>query len=693
MHVLLFETIALVGATVHTMEPGPEPGGVVEARVATVLVEDGRITAVGPDLEVPDGARVVELDGLHLVPGLIDAYATFDADHDPLWLAAGVTAVRDAGSSIGEMFKEKNVSMRDRGPGPSLLVSSPVFAAPGTARPDAFLLGGPEAAAEQIAEFRELLDEADAGVEYYQFDRAIDLGRHRVVCKTALDAGLEAWGPLPIGMSIVAAQANGQTSLIGLDSLPPQGQRFETLEDLSVLDDTVAELIAGNWRVAPLLMGTARILRGAQLTEEPDALGLLGREYEVAWRADLEAFAILKAGKALGPVELSLDRQRDIARKLHAAGVQLVPGSGAPSGGIAPGSGLVDELEEWTRAGVTPAEALALATVGAARAVGEADERGRIAPGLVADLVALASDPRRSVAALRAPELVVLRGRTIESFEQTEGVDRLRERVAAMRAERMQPIQLDRPPMPPGAVVAEGQAEVVAYGERTAVERYAVVRVADGRLAYGARIRIPQTPTSATREMVLVQFVREGLVDEFDLTLDELDEDGAPRLGEKDAHAFYARGRAVGDTKKLAVERFRFGVSIGSQRAEEAIAVIDGSIVVVGLVAAMHFPVGGSYLLGFEQLVMEPVVDRLQLAVDPDDGRLELTSARGGRVYGLGEGGEVLFAARAAGGGRLDVVPDPDAVPDAARALGIPDARRFTGDPERWAERGGGEDK
>ena len=64
------QVVALTGGTVHSMVPGEEP------RVATVLVEDGQFLAVGPDLEIPEGAMVIELNGAHLIPGLVDVDTT-----------------------------------------------------------------------------------------------------------------------------------------------------------------------------------------------------------------------------------------------------------------------------------------------------------------------------------------------------------------------------------------------------------------------------------------------------------------------------------------------------------------------------------------------------------------------------------------------------------------------------------------
>ena len=63
------EAIALRGATIHTVTSGVIENG-------TILFEDGVITAIGTDIDIPDGARVVDATGKHIYPGLVDAYST-----------------------------------------------------------------------------------------------------------------------------------------------------------------------------------------------------------------------------------------------------------------------------------------------------------------------------------------------------------------------------------------------------------------------------------------------------------------------------------------------------------------------------------------------------------------------------------------------------------------------------------------
>jgi len=63
------EPVALRGATIHTVT-----NGVIED--GTIMFENGVIVAIGTDVEIPAGARVVDVSGKHIYPGLIDAYST-----------------------------------------------------------------------------------------------------------------------------------------------------------------------------------------------------------------------------------------------------------------------------------------------------------------------------------------------------------------------------------------------------------------------------------------------------------------------------------------------------------------------------------------------------------------------------------------------------------------------------------------
>src|SRR5688572_897158 len=63
------ERIALRGATIHTVTQGVITNG-------TIIFEKGKITAVGANIAIPAGTKIVDVTGKHIYPGLIDAYST-----------------------------------------------------------------------------------------------------------------------------------------------------------------------------------------------------------------------------------------------------------------------------------------------------------------------------------------------------------------------------------------------------------------------------------------------------------------------------------------------------------------------------------------------------------------------------------------------------------------------------------------
>lgn len=98
---------------------------------------------------------------------------------------------------------------------------------------------------------------------------------------------------------------------------------------------------------------------------------------------------------------LSLDHARAAVRVLAAAGVPLLAGTDAGNPGTAHGASIHRELELLVSAGLTPIEALRAATSTPARVFRLLD-RGRLAPGLRADLVLVDGDPSRDITATRA---------------------------------------------------------------------------------------------------------------------------------------------------------------------------------------------------------------------------------------------------------------------------------------------------
>ncbi|HEV3473047.1 MAG TPA: amidohydrolase family protein, partial [Actinomycetota bacterium] len=118
---------AITGATIlagDELEPIPD---------ATVIVEDGKIVAVGrsAEMSVPPNAEHVDARGCVLTPGFIDAHVhiSFYDPHDVV--AGGVTTVRDLGAPPQEIFELAARSKSSDFDGPTILAAGPMLTAPG----------------------------------------------------------------------------------------------------------------------------------------------------------------------------------------------------------------------------------------------------------------------------------------------------------------------------------------------------------------------------------------------------------------------------------------------------------------------------------------------------------------------------------------------------------------------------------
>lgn len=112
--------LALVGGTLIDVNGKPSTPN------AVVLIEGDRIVAAGPrsTIKIPNGAKVVDVTGKFLLPGLWDMHAhLFQAELGPTYLAAGITTARDVGNDIEFATALRDAAKEKRGLGPRLLLA------------------------------------------------------------------------------------------------------------------------------------------------------------------------------------------------------------------------------------------------------------------------------------------------------------------------------------------------------------------------------------------------------------------------------------------------------------------------------------------------------------------------------------------------------------------------------------------
>jgi hypothetical protein len=680
--------IALVGGQVYSMDGG------LEALPATVLVRGGRIEALlpahpgAPSQDLPADARVIDVTGLFLVPGLIDAAISYDPEHDALYVTSSVTTVRDTGNDVARLLIERLPPSRARTPGPALLMAGPILDSSTATSSQALLLSDGPTTRERLGLLFETMDERARALglaegamrpDFLCFQPGLQPAAWRALIEVAHGpAGLAVWGPVPTAIGRDEFLASGQDGLLGLQILLPPGVGWHEAAQTD-LQPGLKALAAGDISVIPLLGVFARMLQNlGPKGEEALGLALLAPTYERLWRQEALVWEVQRENNRLNSLTTrALASQRRALLELWRAGVALVPGSASPNPWIPPGVGLVQELQQWVRAGIPPLEVLRLATSGAAQQI--APDRGSIAVGQVADLVVLASDPAKGLGALREPHAVILRGRHLDRAALQALRSQLLARQDTVRARLRQPLEVTAPELPEGDVVLTGLSRKLAYGSRISAERFAVVRTYDGGVAFATHQVMPGPDGAPASDLYLTQFFREGKLQSFRFRV-------SPRSGEDEG--ILAEGTRVGRTTRMSIRRRNAQGIVDTQTAQESLTLVDGSDILNTLIVGQFAPLGPFYTLTLEGPDLAPTVDRWHLRLHPDDHGLHVTTRSGRMAFPLESNGIPVTFQRRVGSGitELDVTDvqtfgGPGLVPASERVFVPPQTEHKAADP------------
>jgi imidazolonepropionase-like amidohydrolase len=408
----------------------------------TVLVQDGRITAVGPSaaVTIPPMTRVIDGAGRFLMPGLWDMHAHVYAVSPlldlPLHIAYGVTNVRDMQGCPrrGDPFiacpEDKRQWTAEAIAGARIaprIVASTSFMANGPdmlARmkglPEFFGTATPELARAFVRHF------AGEVTEIKVYDR-IPREAYFALAEEAKRHGIELVGHRPHSISAIEAAAQQKSieharfilheSFRGSDELRTRGGTPEWQEDrrrmLDEHDAQMAESIfvamkrEGTWYVPTHLTRWVDAYADDASVREDSLLRYLHPLMKWQWLEDVDA-TLTRA-----PSPEARETYREFYRKgleltgaAHKAGVKILVGTDY----ILAGAYVHRELEQLVQAGLTPAEALHAATLAPAEYFGLQNEYGVVAPGRVADLILLGANPLDDIRNTWRIEQVVFNG-------------------------------------------------------------------------------------------------------------------------------------------------------------------------------------------------------------------------------------------------------------------------------------------
>lgn len=411
-----------------------------------VVIGGKDILATGSDAEIArrfDSARTVNASGKFVMPGLWDMHVHFGGGPElieenkallPLYVAYGVTSVRDAAADLSDsVIRWRTKVAAGSLLGPAIYTSGPKLEGYKPLWKGTIEVGTP-------AEVDAALDRLQAmKVDFVKItDNTLKPETFAYAVKAAKQRGLKTSAHTPFAFTIEQAAEAGLSSVEHLDYLIKAGSpqeaaigadyiagklsygeasdRFVETFDPAYAKAMYARLAKLGLYVTPTL-NMSRIL--AYLDREDHrndaALAFVGpglrKTYE--WRVE-------RAAKSTPAQVEARHREYELSVKvlpmLRDAGIPILAGTDAGylNSFNYPGQGLHDELERYVEAGLTPREALVSATITGPNFLGHSDRYGALASGKAADILILDSNPLRDIKATRAIHGVVLQGKWLD---------------------------------------------------------------------------------------------------------------------------------------------------------------------------------------------------------------------------------------------------------------------------------------
>ncbi|MEM9175963.1 MAG: amidohydrolase family protein, partial [Myxococcota bacterium] len=330
-----------------------------------------------------------------------------------LFLRHGVTGIRIAADAGGGASLETRAAV-ERGDfaGPRIASCGPFIDGPGAKFASAEVVTTREEARAAVARA------AAAGYDCVKAYNELDAETLGGVRDEAAKQGLPVIGHVPYRLTLEEARLDDVQHMFGFhprvdaDSFRSIDGWFEVGDER--VDEVIAFLTREGAAMTTSLVAGRRIARSRQSALDPDDPM---RRWLPPWYAD----AIWRIPGGINPGNLlseerlaTLDRtiahQSRIVPRLYRAGVDLRAGTDCFAPPVVPGASLQQELAIFVEGGLTPEEALAIATRGSARAL-PVPGLGRLEPGAPADLLIFAKDPTVDLAHLDSLLAVVKAGR------------------------------------------------------------------------------------------------------------------------------------------------------------------------------------------------------------------------------------------------------------------------------------------
>ena len=418
----------------------------------TVIIRNGKIDWIGDDAKavIPNGAKIIDLSGKSLLPGFVMMHEhMYISAHslDPrylhlrqlpftfprLYLAAGATTIRTTGSiePYSDLRIKKDIDLGLL-PGPSIDLTAPYIEGRSSIFPQMKESKTPEEAAAFVNYW------ADQGFTSFKAYMAVD----KPILKAAIDAAHQR--KLKITAHLCAVTYS-EAAELGIDSLehgfdvstdfvkdkkenecPPSGSVSQSLAELDIQSDRVKQFLRQLVTKKVIIDSTLAIFEGGtpgQPQPPDDVLNAMSPDTRDFY---LKRFAATKSAKTPYDRDAAFGKAAKMEKMFSDMGGLLTVGTDPTGlGGTLAGYGTWRAIDLLVEAdGFTPLEAIKIATLNGAKALGFENTIGTIETGKSADLLVIDGDPSKNISDIHKVEYVFRNGVGYNSrrlFESVKG--------------------------------------------------------------------------------------------------------------------------------------------------------------------------------------------------------------------------------------------------------------------------------
>jgi hypothetical protein len=421
----------------------------------TVVVQSNRITQITPSKghRGPAG-RVMDGRGKYLIPGLWDMhthvyYGSTEKQGTnlilPLFVANGVTGIRDMGSDLGSIVHARDEAAAHRLTAPRMFVSGPMLNGPGETYTGSIATSNAKDATQVVDTLLQ------HGADFIKIQSDVPRDAYFAAVAETRRLGKTFVGHVPDAVSASEAIQAGQGSfehLIGvfeasstdeatyLKSSYAKGTKkpgmFLATYD-PAREKAIIRLIAEHhvWQCPTLFWERGQWLADeVQYASDPD-LVYAPAAWTKSWPGLVKTLSRTMDTDPAPVRERFVDHELEIVRKLHLAGVPFLAGTDTPAGiDLIPGASLHHELERFVAAGFTTLQALQTATLNPAIFFNRRQDLGTVEQGKLADLVLLDENPLKDIRNTRKINAVVVDGQFYGPKEMAALRERLRQQAS-----------------------------------------------------------------------------------------------------------------------------------------------------------------------------------------------------------------------------------------------------------------------